>query len=856
MTMKYSILLALTLSLLSGCSDDSVSGNPDGSSGRVTIKDESPPEITLLGNNPMTVEGGSTFVDPGSTVYDTVDQNLTATVSGLVDTGAVGTYLLYYNVKDTSGNSATTVTRTVNVQDTTAPVITLNGASPITIEGGATFQDPGVTVTDNVDNLAATISGSVDTSVVGSYVLTYSVTDRSGNTAKPVSRTVIVQDTIEPVITVDGNNPLTLLKDSVFTDPGTTVTDNIDTGLIASVSGTVDTSVAGTYTLTYSATDSSGNTAAPVTRNVRVVVLQAPSPSMTIDVKSIQFSWSVIDGADHYNILVNPDGVSGFSVEPSSGNLSSTTHTLDIPVHLTNWQFAQYIVEACDAKETQCASSSSLSLTLADSVTATGYFKATNTGASDLFGLTIAMSSDGNTLAVGAPGESSAATGINNAVIGQTDNSFTNSGAVYVFLRSGTEWAQQAYIKASNTGADDGFGTALSLSGDGNTLAVGAPYEDSADVSIGGDQTDDTAPSAGAVYVFLRSGNTWTQEAYIKASTTGAGDEFGQSIALSDDSNTLAVGAPQEDSASDGVDNGTPGESDNSAIDSGAAYVFTRSFGVWSQEAWVKASNTGAGDAFGSSISLSEDGNTLAAGAYLEASAATGVNNTIPGQGDNSATESGAVYVYTRTGTAWTPHSYIKASNTEASDWFGYRTVLSDSGTTLAVSAPNEGSASTGINSTTPGQADNSAAAAGATYIFYFSGSTWGQQAYIKAPNTEANDEFGHALDLSSDGSMLAVGGWLEDSASLGVGGSYLDNSALNAGAAFVFLRASGIWVYKSYIKAGNAEAGDRFGSAVALSADGNTLAGSAQNEDSGDTGISADQTDNTETDAGAVYVY
>src|SRR6266853_4469015 len=114
----------------------------------------------------------------------------------------------------------------------------------------------------------------------------------------------------------------------------------------------------------------------------------------------------------------------------------------------------------------------------------------------------------------------------------------------------------QAYVKASNTGAADEFGFAVALSSDGNTLAVGAPAEASVATGIGGNQADNTAPSAGAVYVYTRSGATWTQQAYIKASNAEAGDQFGTSVALSSDGSTLAVGATGEDGPLTGV---TPG---------------------------------------------------------------------------------------------------------------------------------------------------------------------------------------------------------------------------------------------------------------------------------------------------------
>ncbi len=136
----------------------------------------------------------------------------------------------------------------------------------------------------------------------------------------------------------------------------------------------------------------------------------------------------------------------------------------------------------------------------------------------DLFGSSVALSADGSTLAVGAPDEASAATGIGG---NQADNSAPGAGAVYVFTRSGTAWSQQAYVKASNTDADDRFGDSVALSADGSTLAVGAVVEASAATGIGGNQADNSAQDAGAVYVFTRSGTTWSQQAYVKASNTG-----------------------------------------------------------------------------------------------------------------------------------------------------------------------------------------------------------------------------------------------------------------------------------------------------------------------------------------------
>src|SRR5206468_2416155 len=157
---------------------------------------------------------------------------------------------------------------------------------------------------------------------------------------------------------------------------------------------------------------------------------------------------------------------------------------------------------------------------------------------------------------------------------------------------------------------------------------------------INGNQTDNPATmDAGAVYVFTRSGQTWSQQAYVKASNTDAGDSFGGSVALSADGDTLAVGVSLEDSVAMGIGGN---QADNTAtMDAGAVYVFARNGTTWTQQAYVKASNTGAGDAFGFIVALSSDGGTLAVGANGEASAATGIDGN---QADNSATNAGAVY--------------------------------------------------------------------------------------------------------------------------------------------------------------------------------------------------------------------
>ena len=463
------------------------------------------------------------------------------------------------------------------------------------------------------------------------------------------------------------------------------------------------------------------------------------------------------------------------------------------------------------------------------------YVKASNTDGEDEFGFSVALS--GDTLAVGASYEDSAATGINGA---QTNTGASDSGAVYVFTRSRAGvWSQQAYLKASNTNGGDRFGYSVALSGD--TLAVGARGEGSAATGINGDQTDNSAWDPGAVYVFTRSSaGIWSQQAYLKASNTDGGDQFGHSVTLYQD--TLAVAAPFEDSAATGI-NGD--QTNNGAWNSGAVYIFTRSSGgAWSQQAYLKASNTGGWDWFGHSVALYQD--TLAVAAPLEASAAMGINGD---QTDNNAGGSGAVYVFTRSPAGvWSQQVYLKASNTDEGDQFGFSLALYED--TLAVGALGEASAASAINGD---QTDNSAEESGAVYVFTRStAGAWFQEAYLKASNTDRFDRFGHSVALDED--TLAVGALGEASTATGVNGDQTNNSASDAGAVYLFSRSfAGIWAHQAYLKASNTDEGDHFGVSIAL--DENTLAVGASEEESAVTGIDEDQTNNEATQSGAAYV-
>ncbi len=563
---------------------------------------------------------------------------------------------------------------------------------------------------------------------------------------------------------------------------------------------------------------------------------------MGYGVNSFKLEWAAVGapeggGAVTYKLFEDPDGAGPQAPAQIGGALANPNYTQVVTGLLPTRLNAQYQVQACNT-----LGCSALTAAITPDLTqAIGYFKASNTKTQSGFGYVLALSADANTLAVGAVGESSNATGINGD---QANASLKTAGAVYVFTRSASGWSQQAYVKASNTDAGDAFGASVALSADGNTLAVGALGEASSAAAVNGNQGDNSAVGAGAVYVFTRIGIAWSQQAYVKASNAGAGDQFGVAIALSTEGNTLAVGAEDEAGSATGIN----GQANDGAEEAGAAYVFTRNGTIWSQQAYLKASNTGKGDNFGASLAMSQDGNLLAVGATREDSNAKGINGD---QVNNDANGSGAVYVFVRNDAAWSQQTYVKASNTVTDAKFGSSVALSALGNTMAVGARNEDSNATGINGD---QANRALESSGAVYAFTRSGVTWTQQAYLKASASDAGDYFGFSVALSADGNALAVGAIGEASGAVGINGNQGDNSVFLAGAVYGFSRSAGNWSQQAYLKASNAAAA--FGASVALSADGKALAVGAYGENSNATGIQGDQSNKNAEGAGAVYLY
>jgi hypothetical protein len=564
---------------------------------------------------------------------------------------------------------------------------------------------------------------------------------------------------------------------------------------------------------------------------------QEGDPNLTLTPRSakiFRFTWDAVPGATEYHLHEKPDAASEY--EPIASFGPDDPNEYEIEVFLPARIGASYILEYCDADGCEDSAPVQVSGTLAEAI---GYVKASNTGANDQFGYSIALSADGGTLAVGAPFEDSDATGVGNVL--------NNGGAVYVYTRTAPgSWEFQTMLKATDAGAGDQFGYSIALSADGNVLATGAPFEDSDATAVGEGLAD-----SGAVYVYTRTAQAWTEQQKLKASNADSDDWFGWSLALSADGTRLAVGAMREDG--NGAD-----ELDDSVGNSGAVYVFQHDQGNgWSQQAYVKASTPGSNDEFGRAVALSADGSTLAVGAPQESGSAFGVG----GAHDDAAPNSGAVYVYRFNGGAWGAPVYVKATNTDSADWFGYSLALSADGSMLAVGAWAEDSAAQGINGN---QTNNDAPGSGAVYVYVRDSlGQWSFDAYLKASNPQGSvdgnpdlgDVFGYAVALADDGNILAVGAYSEDSNATGIGGNQLNDGASNSGAVYVFRRTNGEWIQQAYVKAPNTGAGDVFGDNLALSGDGSVLAVGAPLEDGGSTGVGGPM-NNAVTDSGAVYLY
>ncbi|MFS0725687.1 Ig-like domain-containing protein [Paenibacillus sp. 1P07SE] len=277
-------------------------GNEQSASFGPYVLDNTEPVLELIGDDPYELPAGQPYVEPGARATDNIDGAIDTSailISGEVDTTRPSSYDVHYTVSDRAGNTAT-ATRSVHVYDGDPPVITLLGADPLVIAVDSSYEEPGATAYDEQDgDLTADIivTGSVDTQEVGTYTRLYNVSDRAGNAAAEVSRTVHV--IAPPVLELIGPAEMSLVQGGTFNDPGATATDAYYGSLSEqiTVSGSVDTRTPGVYTLRYTVDNPIGQTAAAVRT---VTVTQAPAPGGP---NNGWWYWEPEDGDD-----TDPDG--------------------------------------------------------------------------------------------------------------------------------------------------------------------------------------------------------------------------------------------------------------------------------------------------------------------------------------------------------------------------------------------------------------------------------------------------------------------------------------------------------------------------------------------------------------------
>jgi len=331
---------------------------------------------------------------------------------------------------------------------------------------------------------------------------------------------------------------------------------------------------------------------------------------------------------------------------------------------------------------------------------------------------------DGDTVVAGSPGDFSKG---------------TDTGAALVFTRTDGTWTEQAKLVGDDSGPGDLLGLALGLSGDTAVLGVAS------DTPVGTD--------SGSAYVFVRSDGVWTQQAKLTASDAGLGDQFGKSIAVNGD--TIIIGAPTD----------TP-----KGTDSGSAYIFVRDNGIWTEQAKLTGSSQTLNSMFGWSVAI--DGDTAAVGALGEPS---------------NGVDSGAAYAFTRSGGVWTEQANLIASDAATEHNFGRSVALS--GDTITVGAPGHNA---------------KGADTGAAYVFLRSDGVWSEQAKLTASDGSTTDKFGWSVTIDGD---TLVSGAVGDAA-----------KGLDAGSVYVYKRVGTSWTEEANLTATGANVEQKLGTSVSLS--------------------------------------
>lgn len=376
------------------------------------------------------------------------------------------------------------------------------------------------------------------------------------------------------------------------------------------------------------------------------------------------------------------------------------------------------------------------------------------------------------------------------AVVGSPGDVY---GSVVVYTKSGDSWSQTARLEHSDQAVSDQLGWSVATNSDGTYVIAGNPWDD--DLVYG--DFNYSNENKGSAYIFYYNGTSWSQQAKLtEGADRGTNNFLGSAVDLNSDATYAIVGKYNQ----------------------GVAFIFTRSGTSWSLQQKLSPSDLEAGDRGGQSVSINSDGTYAIVGAPRE-----------EGGDGNPISDAGAVYVFTRSGSTWSQQAKLSASDAQASDQFGSECSISDDGDYIVVGAPFE-----------DGGSGDPTASSGAAYIFNRSGSTWTQQAILRASDTQAGDWFGSSVSISGDGTHVVVGAKFED------GGS--GDPASNAGAAYVYKRDGTSWTEERIIYSSDAQTDDDFGTAVRINKDASTIISGAPEEDGG----SGDPISN----AGAAYIY
>jgi len=584
-----------------------------------------------------------------------------------------------------------------------------------------------------------------------------------------------------------------------------------------------------------------GSGAPPAARSV--VTSAPPTPSIDVTaslttVKQLTLAWSSpgLALAQRALVLEDVDGDGPLPAERRA-DVPAADGQATIEVFLPATLHATYQVGLCT--EGQCVFSSPLAIA-GHLATGVGRLKALDPIPGAEFGAAVALSRNGQVLAVGALYETLAV----------TDGS-DKHGAVHLFERGvpgQAPWLSRGRVQAPNPGTLDRFGGALALSADGRVLAVGAYHEDALGSADQG--ANDAAAQSGAVYVFRRQADEWVFSAYLKGSEVGAQDRFGSSLSLSGNGLTLAIGAPRDDG---------PGDTQP---EDGAVYVFSDIGGTWTETRLLRDGSGGDGIGFGTSLSLSDDGTALAVGSPNHHTSGVGAHSTPIN--DTLAPFSGAVYLY-RLGTDWALESFIKAPlalGVEAQ--FGYAVSLDAHGDTLLASARD---ADLGPDLRID---DSNFSNSGSAHVYVRSAGLWvahGQP--LRPPLPAPYARFGLTASLSADGQTALIGTYNNRFPGVGVTAEELPGDTFDFGAAYVFSRRDDGWGSATVLKPSDhtddddALSGLRMGHAVALSGDGRTAAVGAATHDGPGSGLSPDPTidydfpsDPALVNSGTVFLY